>query len=67
MVLWQYMPGKDAQLHTPHPLPQPTLKLKPLQMKLFFSVTSVQTVCFLCSEELHWEEGKKVFPLSLLH
>lgn len=36
MVLWQHTPGKDAQFHTPHPLPQPTLKLKPLQMKLLF-------------------------------
>lgn len=34
MVLWQHVPGKDAQFHTP--LPQPTLKLQPLQMKCFF-------------------------------
>lgn len=63
MVLWQHVPGKDAQFHTP--LPQPTLKLQPLQMKcFFFFVTFAQTACFLFSVEFHCGEGKKsYFPL----
>lgn len=59
MVLWQHVPGKDAQFHTP--LPQPTLKLQPLQMKcfFFFFVTFAQTACFLFSEEFDCGEGGK--------
>lgn len=57
MVLWQHVPGKDAQFHTP--LPQPTLKLQPLQMKCFFFVTFAQTACFLFSEEFDCGEGGK--------
>lgn len=66
MVLWQHVPGKDAQFHTP--LPQPTLKLQPLQMKCVFLLLLHKLPVFCFQWSFTVGKGKKVtFPLSLLH